>query len=403
MLWPSHLFCFLRRLYVWGSNLDDALALENGAQTDYTSPVFNANSLINIQAGLNFGCGFHEGLKCWGSNSNGRLGQGNDFTAASSAVPLSVSGFTGTVQSLAVGQSHACVTVSAPLVMCWGNNDQGQVGDDSQTQANAPVAATSSDVNVLVKLSAGGAHTCGITSAGAMFCWGANDFGQLGVGDDRPRALTMHSVDVSGAGSSAPVWEMLIASQRNTCGLADAMMLFCWGAGDLGMNGPNNLGILSKPTGAFYVVSGPIQLAGMGNTGYILTSGGSVFVWGDNRGGQAGLGDSADPTIPTPSAIVYSGAASVASGSEYACILMQNGTLQCFGFNEQGQLGLGDTATQSSPTTVPSGEGLYWSAISTGSVATYGRQLAAEVSPDSPVEASPSSPESGESPESLET
>ena len=128
-------------------------------------------------------------------NSGGSLGDG---TVTSSLVPVAVTGglaFT----SIAMGDNHTCALTAAGLAYCWGFNgnlsaEGGFLGDGTLTERHAPTAVARGIA--FAQIAAHRATTCGRTAGGAIFCWGANSFGQLGVGDDRPLSLTPAGIGV---------------------------------------------------------------------------------------------------------------------------------------------------------------------------------------------------------------
>ena len=136
--------------------------------------------LSGLAAGHNHTCAFDAvGVVCWGSNSSGQLGQpATPFTGH--GYPLRASVAVALV-SLTAGGEHTCGLTSSGAAYCWGSNSNGQLGNGTIGGAN-PVAAPVSGGLSFVSLSAGGAHTCGVTPSGAIYCWGANGSGQLGDG-----------------------------------------------------------------------------------------------------------------------------------------------------------------------------------------------------------------------------
>ena len=119
-----------------------------------------------------------EGLKCWGSNSNGQLGDG---TTTDRLNPVDVAGMGSDVKSMALGQNFTCAVLPWGRLKCWGENTHGQLGDGSKIDSPLPVTAILPDVTVR-QVAAGTGHACVLTLAGSVQCWGDNTYGQLGDG-----------------------------------------------------------------------------------------------------------------------------------------------------------------------------------------------------------------------------
>ncbi|MHB1222671.1 MAG: hypothetical protein ACYC2G_01285 [Gemmatimonadaceae bacterium] len=159
---------------------------------------------------------------CWGI-----MGIGD--AADPSEAPAELGGGV-TFSSLALGRDHACGLTEAGKAYCWGQNDRGQLGDGTSGNTRAtPVAVVGG--TSFVALASGGAHTCGLTAAGAALCWGANDGGQLGnakIGDGTS-VLGPTPVPTVVAMPTGVQFTSITAGNLNTCAIASNSEVWCWG------------------------------------------------------------------------------------------------------------------------------------------------------------------------------
>ena len=173
--------------------------------------------------------GFHNcalttagGLKCWGWSGFGELGAGT--TASINDTPVDVVGLASGVAAVAAGKFHTCaVTTPADGLKCWGRNSDGQVGDGTTTNRSTPVDVVDLTSGV-VAVSAGDFHTCALTTGGGVMCWGSNFYGQLGNGTF---TSSQSPVAVVGLGSGVAA---VSAGGRHTCVLTTVDGLKCWGS-----------------------------------------------------------------------------------------------------------------------------------------------------------------------------
>jgi len=177
---------------------------------------------------------------CWGDNRFGQLGQGTT-SPSSSTVPLAVA--PGTVfRSISAGGTHSCGVTTAGDVLCWGNDSSWQVGVGANPIGTAAVVATptrpvfAAPQPSFVSVSAGATHTCAITDTGALWCWGNNQDLQLGV----PRNPNLSSRRPVAVGGGAQSFKQVSAGTSRTCAIDVTDTAFCWGTGFLGGTSPGS-------------------------------------------------------------------------------------------------------------------------------------------------------------------
>lgn len=284
---------------------------------------------------------------CWGSNGFGQLGDGTGtgpLPGAAHPEPVLPIGLTSGVQSVVAGEFHTCA-LSSGSVHCWGSNGGGAVGIGS-TQEAILVPQYVDTLGGVEQISAGRDHTCAI-QAGQLFCWGTNSKGQIGDGSVNNRTTP---VVVSGMDSGVV---KVSAGGRRTCAVRDTGELYCWGFGSDGLLGDG--GSVDRTTPVQVADSGVADVGVGINISCLLTTAGGVKCWGDLfNPGVAGIGDgtSARRTTPTNVTGLTSGIAAIAVGFRHACALKTDGTVWCWGSNDNRQIGDGTTTGRMSPVQV---------------------------------------------------
>jgi alpha-tubulin suppressor-like RCC1 family protein len=287
------------------------------------------------------------GVKCWGSGNQGQLGNG---LTSDSRVPVDVIGLTAGVTSIGLGDHHACASTASGAALCWGYNNDGQLGNGTATNSSVPVAVLglSSGVSRVV---VGGYHSCVLTSTRGAKCWGDNNSGQVGDNSATPSSVP---VDVPGLTSGLID---LSAGQYHTCAITSSGAGMCWGTnthGEIGDGGAITSNSTTKSTGPQPVQGLPAAsriAAGAYHTCAIVTGGG-VYCWGYNAWGQLGNGSTGDSSVPRAVTGISAGAAAIATGSGFACAKLSAGGVKCWGYNNVKQLGNGTTANSSTPVDV---------------------------------------------------
>ncbi len=273
-----------------------------------------------IAAGYQYTCALTSGggVKCWGG-SNG-------------SVPIDVPGLSSGVSAIAAGDSHTCALTGGGGVKCWGPNDVGQLGNGTTTASRVPVdvAGLASGVSAIA---AGWGHTCALTSAGGVKCWGYNAFGQLGNGTNTDSSVP---VDVAGLASGVSA---IAAGGRHTCALASGGGVTCWGDGQ---SDDANLFHSNVPVDVPGLANGITAITAGNDKTCALTNGGGVTCWGPNYAPPPGE-SLPDRMVPLDVSGLASGVAAIALGDSNICALTNSGGVACWGNNSYGQLGNGTT------------------------------------------------------------
>ena len=314
------------------------------------------------------------GIKCWGGGFDGQLGledgltRGDEPNEMGSNLPRVDLGTNRKVLQVVSGNWHNCARLDDDTVKCWGaagllglgggtnhGKDPNSMGD------NLPAVDLGANRTAL-ELTAGGWHTCARLDDDSVKCWGDNGTGQLGLGDIETRGNQpgemgdlLPTVDL-GTGRTA---HELSASLFHTCARLDNDSVKCWGAGNFGQLGLGDITIRGNEPGEMGDALPTVNL-GTGRTALDIETNSdhtcarldnnTVKCWGYNNAGQLGLGDNnnrgdepGEMGDALPVVALGSGrtAQSLAIGFFHSCARLDNNSLKCWGYNAQGQLGLG--------------------------------------------------------------
>jgi hypothetical protein len=283
--------------------------------------------------------------KCWGYNHYGELGNG---TRAESSVPVNVSGLTTGGAAISVGSNvDVCALTTAGGVKCWGSNYYGGLGNGTWTDSSTPVNVTGLTSGV-AQISAGGGTNCAVTSGGGAKCWGYDFDGELGNG--LPRVDSSTPVDVSGLTSGVA---QISAGGDHTCAVTTAGGAKCWGQDRSGQVGNGFFdGKIAHPVDVTGLTSGVAQISAGSFYTCAVTTGGGVECWGDNGSGQLGDGTTIDSSTPVDVTGLTSGVAQISAGGDHTCAVTTGGRVECWGDNGYGGLGNGTNRRSLIPTDV---------------------------------------------------
>lgn len=333
-----------------------------------------------ISTGGYFTCALSQkgAVKCWGESAYGDLGLGDGEPRGDAPhemgddLPAVDLGAGRKAVTIAAGFAHACAVLDDGALKCWGHASVGQLGlgdaedrgDAQGEMGDALPAVDLGEKERILALAAGADHTCALFESGRVKCWGFNYSGQLGLGDTKKRGIAPDEM-----GSHLPFVDLgpertarqIAAGGSHTCALLDNGTVKCWGEnmdGELGLGDRNDRGTAPGQMGAAL----PEVDLGMGRRAMAITAGwdhtcallddGGLVCWGHNDLGQLGLGDTDSrgddlgemgSHLPRVDLGQELSIGAIDAGIGHGCALTSGG-LKCWGDNGGGRLGLGDTA-----------------------------------------------------------
>lgn len=317
------------------------------------------------------------GVECWGYNTAGQLGDGtntgpqlcsSEHPTPCSSIPVAVSGLGSGVSAIGSGWDQTCAVMDSGAVECWGNNGDGQLGNGTTVDSSTPVAVQLPEGVKATAVAGGNQHMCALTDAGGVECWGYNGWGLLGIGTETgPQTCGENPCSTTPVAVHLPegVTATAIASGGyHTCVVTSTGGVMCWGRGEEGELGNGS------DTESWTPV--PVQLPegvtvkAIASESYhtcALTSTGSVLCWGYNGNAQLGDGTFSGPetcaeegscsTVPVAVSGLEGAASAIATGGEYGCAVGETGGgVQCWGYDGTGGLGIGNTPFSLTPAPV---------------------------------------------------
>ena len=280
-------------LYCWGDDKDGQAGGGGGGQIDAPAKVALPQAAVAVQAGLTWTCAqlADDTLRCWGSNNPGPFT--DPTTIFSSKTPVEPKGI-GPVKRFELGGAHGCAVPKTGGLRCWGFNYFGQLGDGSETPSADAVVVKGLPAGDPVALALGEYHTCAIAQNGGLWCWGANFAGQLGdgkVGWKEPKPLLV--------GGLPPV-SAVAAGNDHTCAITTTGAVYCWGLNALGQVGDGAPAFSTPKPALVKDLVGATDLDLGDSHSCARQIGGKVFCWGFGVVGQLGNGACFDLCPPRP-------------------------------------------------------------------------------------------------------
>ena len=275
----------------WGSDADTQLG--DGQSTNQSTPVVvsGISTATKITVGSYHSCALlaNSTIACWGLNSTGQLGN-NTLVSTSSGTPTVAVNTINSAIQISAGSAHTCAVLSGGAVDCWGLNTSGQLGLGNNNVTNQPAAIQNNQggytQNNVTLIAAGGSHTCAILSSHAVACWGLNTSGQLG---NTSTTTSNKAVAVSTMATA----DGISAGNNHTCASTSGNTVFCWGDGSTGQMGN---GARSSQDAEVQVTSlttsATLGVTSGGDHSCTLLTSGAVDCWGDDGDGQLGDGNS---------------------------------------------------------------------------------------------------------------
>lgn len=279
--------------YCWGENVDNVLGTAAASGSTVPAPVVGGHSFVSVATGIASTCGLDRSgtVYCWGRNELGELGSG---PGAGGATPRAA--FGGPYTALDVGTSHACAIAATGQSYCWGYNRIGQLGVGLDTLVFSTTPRAVGALGEYTQLRAGGSHSCALDRAGVAWCWGSNYQGQggrspVGTSGTAPELVT-----------TALRFIAVDAGFSESCGLTTAGDGWCWGALSDFQYGQLGAGVLAgslAPTGI--KADAPLASLAMNDQRWhhcAVTRLGVALCWGSNWRGQLGDGTRLDRSAP---------------------------------------------------------------------------------------------------------
>lgn len=345
----------------WGRNSLKQIGRQTQSTTIMTPEILDQPvgvvSFVRIETGDNHSCATSNSGEswCWGSNSEGQLGLGQ---TSESSLPTRSYLFPNSQLSSSVttSGSHSCALTTRGNLVCWGLNEFGQVGDSVADTTTTPHYLDLGDLRIIA-VDAGFSHSCAIDEFRGLICWGSNDDGQLGDNSNDSSSVPVRAQLPEGATA-----RQIAAGNSHTCALLDNDDVMCWGNNAMGKLGDGTTSQRLVPTKVLQLHSSPGNSANAAlnishNEAAIDTSFSTTGI-SSHRFLEYGTDEFLAGDTTTIDLGHFGAVRQIASGSHHSCMVLVGGFVKCWGNNDDGALGTGDTTSHVGPVDVHGLDGL---------------------------------------------
>ncbi len=331
-----------------------------------TSTAFNVFlRFVGISAGNVYTCGVTASGEawCWGRNFLGQLGDGTAGAAITRPLPVKVLAPAGIrFTSVSAGTANTtCGITTNGATYCWGAGNGAELGNGIIANVTTPALTLPPAGVSFTTLSNGSGHTCAISLLGVAYCWGQNSSHQLGDGTTTIRSLPLPVTMPAGQ-----TFATITARGPVSCATTAAGAAYCWGLGGIGDGSAAERFV---PTAVLAPGLTFVTAQSAGGIGCALSFTGLAYCWGDLTLFAAGIGDGtalarlAPVPVTMPAGTTFT---QLAVGGVVACALTPSGAAYCWGLGSSGNLGNGSFGTQNAPGPVTMPAGVTFTVISSG-------------------------------------
>jgi alpha-tubulin suppressor-like RCC1 family protein len=367
-----------RRLYCWGSNSSSQLGLGGGARLAYGTRPYPVKGLsaqpVGVSNGFSSACSLlvTGSVSCWGKNASGALGAKNLSGFAKSAQSAaSLIAPWATPSNESTGAGHLCYRDNNATVKCLGANNVGQLGNATITNSSTPVQVAvitaASPATRATRVVSGANHSCALLDNNNVKCWGMNNFRQLGTPTNTvPYSST--PVDVPNLSNNIT---QIASMSDHTCGIHAGGAISCWGADSYGQLGDGTVAPFKGAVDVVGLGTEARQISTGVQHSCALIKGGGIKCWGSNANGQLGNGTLTASSKPVSVIGLSRPAVEVSAGGYHSCARLDNNQIFCWGAGTKGQLGNSTNTSSPTPVMVASLGGVHFASVRLTKVAGH--------------------------------